>query len=167
MNSENEYYEIIKNTQIISIDLILVNENNDILLGKRNNEPAKGMFFSPGCRAFKLESFENAISRISINEIGHELKKGKLHGIYHHNYDNNFKDDLFGTHYINFCYVFNVDSNVINNSSDDKIRKHNNDLYCDQHLEFKWFSILDILSSKDVHLNVKNYFNINASNKIE
>ena len=47
MNSENEYYNLIKNTQIISIDFILVNENNNILLGKRNNEPAKGMFFPP------------------------------------------------------------------------------------------------------------------------
>ena len=107
------------------------------------------------------------MSRISINEIGYELKKGKLHGIFHHNYDNNFKDDQFGTHYINFCYIFNVDSNIVNNALNEKIQKHNTDPYLNQHSTFKWFSILDILNSNDVHLNVKNYFNINSSNKIQ
>ena len=163
MNTEDEYLSIIQNTQIVSIDLIIYNEKGHVLLGKRKNKPAQNMYFTPGGRVFKLEQFQDAISRISKNEVGSELSNGKLHGVYHHIYPQNFKNDLFSTHYINFAYAFDKDTNV--NTSNLK-NTHGNDQYTDQHHDFKWFSISDLLTSTEVHENVQKYFQDHPANQI-
>ena len=38
---KEEYLNIIKKTQINSVDMIIFNNEGKVLLGKRNNEPAK------------------------------------------------------------------------------------------------------------------------------
>ena len=45
---KEEYVNIIKQTQIISTDLIIFNQLGQVLLGYRNNEPAKNTWFVPG-----------------------------------------------------------------------------------------------------------------------
>ena len=43
---------IIENTPLVSIDLCLIC-GGQILLGRRNNEPLKGVWFTPGGRVLK------------------------------------------------------------------------------------------------------------------
>lgn len=163
MNTEEEYLSIIEHTQIVSIDLIIHNNANEVLLGKRKNDPAKHMYFTPGGRVFKLEKFEDAICRVSKNEVGFELSNSRLHGVYHHIYPQNFKNNLFGTHYISFAYSF---SNVACDAICSRVT-HGGDQYTDQHFEFKWFSISDLLTSDVVHENVKEFFRNKPKNKID
>ena len=44
MLSKSKYLEIIKETTLTAVDLILINDNK-ILVGWRNNEPAKNTWF--------------------------------------------------------------------------------------------------------------------------
>jgi colanic acid biosynthesis protein WcaH len=62
--NKEEFIEVLDRTPLIAIDLIIKDEKNRILLGKRTNEPAKGMWFVPGGRIFKNESIEEAFKRI-------------------------------------------------------------------------------------------------------
>ena len=45
---KEEFLETIKNTPLVAIDLIIENDSGEILLGKRNNNPAKNFWFVPG-----------------------------------------------------------------------------------------------------------------------
>ena len=148
------YLHVIKHTQLIACDLIIVNENNEVLLGMRNNEPAKNYWFTPGGRVYKNENMEDACKRISENEIGCEIKNGTIFGVYQHKYKNNFDNRLFGTVYVVFSHIFNVKKNDIHFKKDK------------QHSDLKWFNIDTLLENKDIHKYVKNYFLENPDNKI-
>ena len=60
---------VIKSAPLVSIDLCLVFEDK-ILLGKRNNEPLKDQWFTPGGRIQKNESWQAALRRIALSELG-------------------------------------------------------------------------------------------------
>ena len=62
MLSKNKYLEVIKETTLTSVDLILIN-NNKIFLGWRNNQPAKNTWFTPGVRTYKNETQQKALER--------------------------------------------------------------------------------------------------------
>ena len=47
------FSSIIENTPLISIDLVVKNHENKILLGKRINKPAYNSWFVPGGRIYK------------------------------------------------------------------------------------------------------------------
>jgi len=65
--------EIIEATPLVSIDLVIRNPSNKVLLGKRNNRPAMGYWFVPGGRIFKNETINQALKRISEVELGQDL----------------------------------------------------------------------------------------------
>ncbi|HGT8289544.1 TPA: GDP-mannose mannosyl hydrolase, partial [Escherichia coli] len=50
-----KFREVIQLTPLISIDLLIENENGEYLFGLRNNRPAKNKFFVPGGRIRKNE----------------------------------------------------------------------------------------------------------------
>ena len=84
--------EIIEATPLVSIDLVIRNPSNKVLLGKRNNRPAMGYWFVPGGRIFKNETINQALKRISEVELGQDLstKAPSLLGAYDHIYEDNF-----------------------------------------------------------------------------
>ncbi|MEG1251614.1 MAG: NUDIX domain-containing protein, partial [Citrobacter sp.] len=57
------FQTIVQNTPLISIDFIVKNERDEVLLGKRVNKPAKGYWFVPGGRIFKNETIFQAFKR--------------------------------------------------------------------------------------------------------
>jgi|LauGreDrversion4_2_1035121.scaffolds.fasta_scaffold05967_6 colanic acid biosynthesis protein WcaH len=156
---KQDYLNVIKHTQLMALDLIIINEKNEVLLGYRNNNPAKNTWFTFGSRVFKDECFEEACKRISLNELGVKinLKDCLKHGVYSHNYNNNFENEDFGTNYIVFAFIFKL-----NDINSDSIKGDN------QHSIFKWFNIDDIINhnTNNVHENVRNYFIENPPNKI-
>ena len=142
---ERLFKTLVENSPLISIDILIKNENR-ILLGKRINKPAKGYFFSIGGRIMKNESISLAIKRIMRNELNIEIKNTpRFLDVFEHFYE----DSIFSaisTHYVGLLYEYEV--GII-------------DFKClpkDQHNEYKWLSINQILMDSQVHENVKNYF---------
>lgn len=144
----HEILQMIDGMPQVSIDLIITNEHQGILLGKRLNRPAQGYWFVPGGRIKKNESIASAIMRISSAETGMSLQReaGRLMGVYDHFYDDNFLEEPgITTHYVAIAFRFLI----------------NNPPYIqgdDQHDEFRWWSIPDLLQCDDVHQNTKAYF---------
>lgn len=142
-----EFRQIIDATPLVSVDLLVRNGNNEILLGKRLNRPAQGFWFVPGGRIRKNEIIADAISRVARSEIGIELKRtdGNLIGAFDHIYEDNYWGDAeVNTHYVVLAFSFYVASTAA--------------IYPDdQHAELNWWAISDILQSSEVHVNTKAY----------
>ena len=134
---------IVDSAPLISID-VLAKRNNKILLGKRVNKPAQDYYFSIGGRIRKNETIDNAMTRIFQNELNIELQsKPKFIGVFEHFYNDSIYEDV-STHYVNLAYEYEVEE-VPN-------------LPTEQHDEYKWFTIDELLESKQVHKHVKDYF---------
>ena len=144
MLDNKTFKTVVNSTPLISIDL-LVKKDNKILLGKRINKPAQGYLFSIGGRVYKNEPIQQATARIAKTELNIELKLTlKFIGIFEHFYDDGIYKDV-STHYINLAYEVDINNEILN-------------LPNDQHNEYQWLIIDELLSSKQVHKYVKDYF---------
>ena len=144
MLDDQTFKTVINSTPLISIDL-LVKKDNKILLGKRINKPAQGYLFSIGGRVYKNESIQQATARIAKTELNIELKlTPKFAGVFEHFYDDGIYKDV-STHYINLAYEVDINNEMLN-------------LPTEQHNEYQWLSIDELLKSKQVHKYVKDYF---------
>lgn len=144
------FMQVVQNAPLISIDLLVYNESNEVLLGWRKNLPAKDCWFVPGGRIHKDETIREAFARISESETGLRLDilGAEFHGVYEHLYPGeNFADQPgFGTHYIVLAFEIKpVQAGI--------------PLPKEQHVQYCWMPIPELLASPDVHWNVKNYFN--------
>ena len=81
--NQDEYFQAVSLTQLVSIDILVIYEGK-LLVGERINEPAKGSFFVPGGKVYKNEYLKEALERISEHEIGVRLTSNQvtLNGIY-------------------------------------------------------------------------------------
>jgi len=146
------FIKAIELTQLVSIDLVLFDDENRLLVGRRKNEPARGYWFVPGGRIYKNEPWKEAIKRISKDELGFEVTSTQVLGIYDHMYDTNFleKKDMRGTlietHYMVIAIEDKIDPSKINSS-----------VFKDQHSDMEWMIMEDIMNRKDVHPYTKQY----------
>ncbi len=135
---------------MISIDLVIEDPSGAILLGWRNNPPAKGYWFVPGGRILKDELFAKAFQRIVKVETGLSLTldDATFLGIYEHLYpeDNFSQDPSFGTHYIVIAYRIKLTYSLP-------------ELPKEQHSDYWWATIDEVLEESNVHINTRNYFN--------
>lgn len=148
MLDNKKFLEIIDSTPLISIDLILEDGDGKILLGKRVYRPAQGYWFVPGGRVMKNETLADAMKRISSTELGFttDITDTQLQGTYDHIYDDNrFAVEGINTHYVVLAYKL---------STIDELAVTTNQ----QHSEIRWWPKSEILSSREVHQNTKNYF---------
>ena len=141
---------VVRSAPLISIDLIIENEDGEFLLGKRCNRPAQGYWFVPGGRIYKDETFKEAFSRITEKEIGVNLdiKLGTFYGIWQHFYKDNFSSENFSTHYVVIAFKTKL------MLSDIPLPKL-------QHDEWKWFSPELAMTCNEVHENTRAYFRTN------
>ena len=143
MLDDATFKTVLDSTPLISID-ILLKKGGKVLLGKRVNKPAQGYFFSTGGRIKKNESIDNAMARVALNELNIELKSiPKFIGVFEHFYDDSIYKDV-STHYVDIAYEYKVEEIP--------------DLPTEQHSEYKWFTIDELLESKQVHKYTKDYF---------
>jgi len=70
---QQDFMQLVKNAPIFAIDLVVLNEKDQLLLGKRLNAPAKGDWFVPGGRVFKNEALVKAFERITATELGRQF----------------------------------------------------------------------------------------------
>ncbi len=151
----DQYYDVIKRTQIVSVDL-LIHVNGRYLLGKRKNRPAQGLYFVPGGKVYNNETILQGVQRVLRDEIGLDLyaQDCQLRGVYEHVYPDNYRDDLCGTHYIVFAYDIKTSDNV------------NAECLMDQHTDFEWMTPNEIKSNPLVHQYNKYYFEHQPPNQV-
>ena len=143
MLGDQIFKTVVDSTPLVSID-ILLKKDNKVLLGRRVNKPAQGYFFSIGGRINKNETIDNAMARVALNEINIDLKSTpEFIGLFEHFYDDSMYENV-STHYVNLAYEYEVEE-ILN-------------LPTKQHSEYQWFSIDELLESKQVHKYTKDYF---------
>ncbi len=134
---------VIDYTPLVSVDLI-VKHDDKILLGKRVNKPAQGYWFTLGGRVLKNESIQSAIQRIGKQELGIILDGSpKFIGVFEHFYEDSIFDAV-STHYVNLAYEIEVSGLE--------------DLPKDQHNDYRWFGLEELIQSNEVHKYVKDNF---------
>lgn len=145
---QKTFEAVIDSTPLVSIDLVVLNENNEALLGQRLNRPAEGFWFVPGGRILKNESLANAFERLTLNELGIdlELSIAELLGPYDHFYDDCVFNDKIKTHYVAIAYVLRLTKQQL-----DALPLN------EQHEAYKWCSFDELLKSSTVHKHTKWY----------
>lgn len=144
----DRFRAIVRDAPLVSFDLLITDVSGSVLLGLRNNEPARGMWFVPGGIIFKGETLDTAFRRILADETGlsQSLSQARHVGLFEHFYDTNrMEEPGFGTHYI--VNAFRVD-----------VAERPAIVTDDQHREMAWMTPEEILSRSDVHPNTQAYF---------
>lgn len=146
--SAQDFASVIRLTPLVAIDLIGHGPDGRVLVGRRVNEPAKGMFFVPGSRISKNETRAAAFLRVTREELGVEvpLAQARLVGVYDHLYvTNRFEEAGYGTHYVVLAHELRLELTLAK-------------LPTDQHGEYLWLTPGELLASPAVHENTKAYF---------
>jgi colanic acid biosynthesis protein WcaH len=143
-----QFQSIIKSTPLISIDLIVRNKADEILLGLRTNRPAQGNWFVPGGRVLKDEPLDIAFERLIKTELNLQVQNATFRGIYQHFYNDNVFNESFSTHYIVMAYEIYIDGDL-------------SSLPVIQHDDYQWFSEKSLLDNENVHKHTKWYFQTN------
>ena len=143
----DDLVELIRLGPLVSIDLVVRDAEDRVLLGLRNNEPARHTWFAPGGRVGKGESLDQAFRRIAKQELGLKLRRedAGFIGVFEHFYETNFKGapDL-GTHYVVLAHSVRIDD-VPELETDE------------QHRQMRWLTLEQLASDPHVHRNTKIY----------
>jgi len=148
MLDRESFIDVIRHTPLVSIDLLVRRNNNDVLLGHRCNNPARDTWFVPGGRIRKDETLASAFARICTTELGREydLSTARFLGCFEHFYADNFADiPGISTHYVVLAYQLRIA---------DELQR----LPREQHDQYRWFNPADIPNDPAVHENTRAYF---------
>ena len=142
------FSNVIEHAPLVSIDLVVVNQQGQALLGQRLNRPAQGSWFVPGGRIQKDESLAAAFTRLTEQELGQAftMDQAQLLGPYDHFYQDNVFGEQFSTHYVAIAYLLKLTQPL------DKLPLDQ------QHGAYRWFEFEQLLSSEQVHRHTKWYF---------
>ncbi len=145
---DNKKFEIvIDSTPLISIDLVVKNQQGQALLGFRTNKPAQAYWFVPGGRIQKNESMKAAFARLCQNELGLtcSIEQAQFLGPFEHFYNDSVFGEHVSTHYVVLGYEIVVDESQLT-------------LPTEQHSQYQWFDIKSLLTQDNVHKHSKWYF---------
>lgn len=145
---DNKTFEtVIDSTPLISLDLVVKNQQGQALLGFRTNRPAQDYWFVPGGRIQKNESMKTAFTRLCENELGLTctIEQAKCLGPFEHFYDDSVFGDHVSTHYVVLGYEIVVDESQLS-------------LPTEQHSQYQWFDVNALLTQDNVHQHSKWYF---------
>ncbi len=149
--SESDFTKTVSCLPLVSIDICLVFDGC-MLLGLRNNSPAKGYWFTPGGRIRKSERLVDCKRRILNEELGFVesvTQSLELMGAWDHMYDDSAFSDVVSTHYVNLPFVLRVDYEI-----DLAILPQG---LGEQHTEWCWYPLDKAGMSEEVHLYVQTY----------
>jgi colanic acid biosynthesis protein WcaH len=149
VKGEARWLQIVDDTPLIAIDLILRRPDGRVLMGKRTNRPAQGFWFVPGGRVLKSERLADALVRIVRRELGEAAPVAGWQFVapYEHFYDDNFLNvPGISTHYVVLAHrLVLVDDSFVPQPDD-------------QHEEMRWFAVDEVLTDKTVHPYARAYF---------
>lgn len=149
MLPQDIFFNIVKYTPLIALDIIFYSPQGEILVGLRANRPAQNYWFVPGGRIYKDETIEMAFNRIIKSELALDLNYSiaQFKGVFQHIYDDNMSGiSGFGTHYVVLAHEIKLSENLILTPGDL------------QHRMYKWVKKDQLLADPQVHLNTKYYF---------
>jgi colanic acid biosynthesis protein WcaH len=162
MLDSQEFFRVVRNAPLVSIDLVVCDPDGRVLLGLRNNNPAKGYWFVPGGRIRKDEPLSAAFQRIIACELGEEIAsqlvmgERQFLGVFEHFYETNFADvSGVGTHYVVLAYEMRLQSLL---TPPEHLVSPAEAEQREQHGQFRWFTRDEISKWPDVHLNTQRYF---------
>ncbi len=147
MLSREDFLEVVRNAPLVSIDLVVRDPRGRVLLGLRNNRPARGWWFVPGGVIRKDERLEQAFRRISQVELGsvQELAAARFLGPFEHLYEDNFAGEPgFGTHYVVLAFELGLPGDA-------------GALPDQQHREYRWVTVDELGLDATIHPNTRAY----------
>jgi colanic acid biosynthesis protein WcaH len=150
-----QFKAIVRDTVLVSLDLLLINERGEVLVGRRMYAPARDYLFVPSGRVLKGETLSAALQCVAKRETGLVLSPEQvvLHGIYDHIYDDScFEGSGISTQYVVIACRSTVSSNAR--------------IVADQqHESLQFMSISKIIADPQTHPYTKNYFREQAGNQ--
>jgi colanic acid biosynthesis protein WcaH len=138
---------------LVSIDFVITSKEGQLLLGRRNNAPARNFWFTPGGRIRKNEALESAKNRIARDELGLPTsvwQRATLMGAWDHFYQDSAFSAAVSTHYVNLPHWLNIDDDEKGLLQLPQGPDH-------QHSMWHWFDPADIEINETVHPYVKSY----------
>lgn len=149
MSDRERFVELVRDLPLVSVDLVLVRDGREVLLGWRTNRPAQHTWFVPGGRILKDERRADALARVAARELGivdiHALQPAFL-GPFEHFYPDCFAGDIgVSTHYVVLAHRIDVPAGFEISGKDE------------QHAELRWWPIDAALASPDVHRFTRDY----------
>jgi len=146
------FLSVVDVAPLVAVDFVVVKGGREVLLGYRNNRPARGFWFVPGGRILKNEKIGDALIRVGQKELGlgEKLASGEIQprllGAFEHFYADCFAGDVgISTHYVVLGHRFDVPVNFAIPTTDE------------QHAEFRWWPIERAVQSPEVHQFTKDY----------
>ena len=146
--TDDNFAQVVRLAPLVSIDLIILNPIQDVLVALRTSEPAKGFYFVPGGRIRKDETIQDAFVRILKVETGCQISfaRAQFRGVFQHFYSTNrYGLGDFGTHYVVLAYELRLDCRPTI-------------ILDDQHSDCRWMSEEGLKAAADVHDNTKAFF---------
>tara|TARA_Y100001980_G_C14507704_1_gene283258 strand:+ start:804 stop:1286 length:483 start_codon:yes stop_codon:yes gene_type:complete len=146
--NQDDFTNALSMLPVVSIDLIISDKKGNVLLGKRENRPARGSWFVPGGRIRRMENFEDAFKRISESELGmqYSLVDVSFFGIFEHMYEDSAFSDVVGSHYVSIAFKINGENIEMSN------------LPKNQHQDYAWFSVNSLNQEDSIHERTKEFF---------
>jgi colanic acid biosynthesis protein WcaH len=132
---------------LVSIDLVITTTEGQLLLGKRNNAPARNFWFTPGGRIRKNEALTAAKGRIAHDELGLPAsvwERATLMGAWDHFYEDSAFSPEVSTHYVNLPHWLQI-------GDDEKNLLQLPQGPNEQHSSWQWFNLAEIETEKTVH----------------
>ena len=115
----SEWQAIVENVPLVSVDLVIEHDGG-VLLGKRENEPARGEWFVPGGTVLKNEARTEAVHRVAEEELGESIVIGDCLGTYEHFYDTSEIEGVDSKHYVATAYRCHLEHDDPDFSGDDQ-----------------------------------------------
>ena len=136
---ENDYNKILSMMPILCVDLIIFFDGKYLLL-KRKNKPAKGQYWFPGGRVYKMETIKEAALRKAKEEVNLDCQFQEIISIEESMFKQN-KNMMTDIHTVNICCY--LTTNAIAEIKIDKF-----------HSRYIWVKLND-LKSLNLHPAVK------------
>jgi colanic acid biosynthesis protein WcaH len=151
--SLDDFHAVRRNAPLVAIDLIIEDPAGRILLGYRNNEPAKDSWFVPGGRIRKDERLAYAFSRIILDEfnnpailgISDNIADAAFMGVYEHMYPAT-ETTPYSIHCVILAYRLK------------SFRPSAATLPQTQHNRWQWLTPSDLKGNETVHPYTRAYF---------
>ena len=138
---------------LVSIDLVLTDPEQRLLLGLRQNAPARDWWFTPGGRIRKNEALADARRRVAAEELGlpdETVQRARLMGAWDHFYPDSAFDPEVSTHYVNLALWLPL-------SADEAARLRLGNGAGQQHAAWRWMPLAQACNDPSVHAHVQVY----------
>lgn len=142
--SQSQFRQLVDLGPLVSMDLLVLNERDELLLGQRVHRPAQGTWFVPGGRLRKNERLDDAFVRLTQGELGLAISRQEAMwvGVFEHFYaDSALAEAGQGpaTHYVVLAHQIRLPADCLEH------------LPSEQHSRFAWWPLADIPQHANVH----------------